>query len=333
MGLLSIEEIAPLFCCPRCRASLALTSQDYICTNQACDYAGEAGFRTLKRWPVLVDFTQSILSERGVTDGLAVDETAGERPGGLKYKLLRLMFPPNAAAAENIDRMLGTLKETSGNPVVLVVGGGSIGSGIDRLYDDPSVGVIGFDVFASPVTQFIADGHQIPLRDASVDAVVIQAVLEHVLDPWRVVAEIHRVLKKDGLVYADTPFMQQVHMGPYDFTRFTESGHRYMFRKFELIDSGVSGGSGTQLLWTIDNVGRGLFRSPFMGTLLSALMFWVRFLDKIVPIEFQVDNASGVFFLGRRSEREIASKEMIRYYKGAQRHLLPNHVAQEDNAG
>ena len=34
----------------------------------------------------------------------------------------------------------------------------------------------------------------------SFDGVMIQAVLEHVLEPTRVVAEIHRVLKPDGLL-------------------------------------------------------------------------------------------------------------------------------------
>jgi len=56
------------------------------------------------------------------------------------------------------------------------------------------------------------------------DAVWIQAVLEHVLDPVRVVAEIHRVLRPGGLVYSEIPFMQEVHEGAYDFTRFRLSG-------------------------------------------------------------------------------------------------------------
>ncbi len=51
--------------------------------------------------------------------------------------------------------------------------------------------------------------------------------------------EIHRVLKDDGIVYADTPFMQQVHEGAYDFTRFTLSGHRWLFKNFALLDSTV----------------------------------------------------------------------------------------------
>ena len=43
----------------------------------------------------------------------------------------------------------------------------------------------------------------------------------------------------DGVVYAETPFLQAVHEGPWDFTRFTESGHRWLFRAFERLDSGV----------------------------------------------------------------------------------------------
>jgi len=69
---------------------------------------------------------------------------------------------------------------------------------------------------------------------------LVQAGLEHVRDLWQVVAEIHRVLKDDGLVYAETPFMQQVHEGPYDFTRFTESGHRYL---------SASSSSSTRVWW------------------------------------------------------------------------------------
>ncbi len=57
-------------------------------------------------------------------------------------------------------------------------------------------------------------------------------------------AEIHRVLRPGGIVYADTPFLQQVHEGAYDFTRFTDSGHRFLFRRFERIDSGSVAGCG-----------------------------------------------------------------------------------------
>ncbi len=85
------------------------------------------------------------------------------------------------------------------------------------------------------------------MTDESFDGVICQAVLEHVLDPYRCVEEIHRVLRPNGLVYAETPFMQQVHGGTHDFTRFTHLGHRRLFRKFAEVDSGVVCGPGMAL--------------------------------------------------------------------------------------
>ena len=191
-----------------------------------------------------------------------------------------------------------------------------MGAGMDSLYDDPALQLIGFDVYATPLTQFVADGHQIPLTDQSADAVWVQAVLEHVLNPWHVVEEIYRVLKPEGVVYAETPFMQQVHEGAYDFTRFTESGHRWLFRKFDLIDSGAIWGPGEVLLWTIGYASRGIFRSRRAASLARTLFFWVRYIDKLIPERYVVDSASGVYFMGRKSQRELAPQEIVRHYKG-----------------
>ena len=73
---------------------------------------------------------------------------------------------------------------------------------------------------------------------------------EHVVDPYRCVDEIHRVLTSNGLIYAETPFIQQVHAGRYDFTRFTQLGHRRLFRRFEEIETGVVCGPGMALAWS-----------------------------------------------------------------------------------
>jgi ubiquinone/menaquinone biosynthesis C-methylase UbiE len=204
------------------------------------------------------------------------------------------------------------------SPLVLVIGGGTIGNGVEALYADRRIRIIGFDIYGSPMTQFIADAHQIPLASDSVDAVVIQAVLEHVLDPGQVVREIHRVLRRDGLVYAETPFLQQVHAGPYDFVRYTSSGHRYLFRAFEEIAAGPVAGPGTQLLWSVEHMVRGLLRSELAGKLARALLFWLRSLDRLVPPAFAMDNASGYYFLGRRADRELTPSEIVSYYRGAQ---------------
>ena len=90
----------------------------------------------------------------------------------------------------------------------------------------------------------ICDAHDLPFKEKSFDAIICQAVLEHVADPYRCVEEMFRVLKPKKFIYVETPFMQQVHMAPYDFTRFTYLGHRRLFRRFKEIDSGIACGPG-----------------------------------------------------------------------------------------
>ena len=318
MRLLEIGELPPLLACPRCHFPLAQSEGLFSCTNPSCPLS-KRPFRSIDNRPVLVDFENSILDENRFLSTNGASPVEGRDASLAKRVTKRVLFPPSPVTKANVARFIRLLKKAKDNPTVLVVGGGVVGSSIDELYEDQAIRLIGFDIYCSTLIQFVADGHQIPLRGGSVDGVLVQAVLEHVLDPWRVVAEIHRVLKDDGLVYAETPFMQQVHEGPYDFTRFTESGHRYLFRKFELIDSGVVLGTGYQVSWTVDHAGRSLFRSVKAGKALKALLFWVRLLDRVTPEPFAVDNASGVLFLGKKSDKEVSPREMVAHYKGAQR--------------
>ena len=113
--------------------------------------------------------------------------------------------------------------------------------------------------------------------------------------------------------------MQQVHEGPYDFTRFTESGHRWLFRKFERITRAPERGPFTVLLWSIRYALAGLLRSRRAATLICALLFWLRYLDRLVPEPYAIDGASDVYFLGRKSDLTLQPKEIIALYAGAQR--------------
>jgi hypothetical protein len=113
--------------------------------------------------------------------------------------------------------------------------------------------------------------------------------------------------------------MQQVHAGAYDFVRYTSSGHRYLFRAFEEIAAGPVAGPGTQLLWSVDHLVRGLLRSQLAGKLARGLFFWLRYLDRLVPMTFAMDDASAHYFLGRRADRQLSPREIARYYRGAQR--------------
>jgi SAM-dependent methyltransferase len=64
----------------------------------------------------------------------------------------------------------------------------------------------------------------LPIKEESLDTVLCTGVLEHVSGPDRAVQEIYRVLKFEGRVFLETPFMQTVHASPKDFYRWTQDG-------------------------------------------------------------------------------------------------------------
>jgi SAM-dependent methyltransferase len=266
----------------------------------------------------LIDFSDSVFSEEAFFASLAASPIERPEHLGVNKGIKRLLSPTKEGTLQNIRNVVAELEKSRSIVRLLVVGGGSIGNGMDAIYNHPGFLVYAFDVYDSPYVQFIADAHHMPLPDGYFDAVIIQAVLEHVLQPIQVVSEIWRVLRPGGLVYAETPFMQQVHEGAYDFTRFTESGHRYLFRNFERISSGANGGPGIQFMWSVDYLARSLFRSARVGKIAKLAFFWTQYFDRFIPPSYAQDGASGVYFYGRKSGCPISPHDIIEHYQGAQ---------------
>jgi hypothetical protein len=131
------------------------------------------------------------------------------------------------------------------------------------------------------------------------------------------VDEIHRVLGAGGIVYAETPFMQQVHEGAFDFARFTESGQRWLFRRFDAVASGPVAGPGVALQWALRYFFQGLTRSRLAGTAVFALFFWLRLLDRVIPRRHAIDGGSAFFFLGTKRDAAMTPREVIEHYSGA----------------
>lgn len=302
-------DLQAICICPRCASRIAFGRTDAACINPECGRV----FPIVKGCPALVDFDNSVLDQNRVIASGAADHLS--RPGTWRSRVYAVMFGGDESATNAANRLINLLAQKS-RPRLLVIGGGTIGFGMEAIYSNPNIEIVAFDIYASPHVELIADAHRLPFSDGTFDAVWIQAVLEHVLEPERVVAEIHRILVSDGLVYAGTPFMQQVHEGAYDFTRFTEIGHRWLFRKFDCIDSGTQGGPGTVLMWSIKYFCAGLFRSHKIGRLFELSVFWLRFFDKMIPQPWTIDGASGVWFLGQRSDSSIGPKQIIGHYRG-----------------
>jgi SAM-dependent methyltransferase len=264
--------------------------------------------------PVLIDFATSIFDREMYCGGPGSALRRDVTGRSLGSRLHQFTLGKNPVAASNCARFIELLTEGSERPIILVIGGGTIGLGANELYRNSSIELIGTDVYASPRTALVADAHKIPFEDGVFDGVWVQAVLEHVLDPAIVVDEIHRVLRRGGLIYAETPFMQQVHERAYDFSRFTQSGHRWLFKRFSEISAGSIGGAGVALVWSIRYFCRALGAGNKLSLLIALPFFWLRFLDRFARGRAVADAASGFFFLGRRADLMIDAHSMTKYY-------------------
>ena len=136
-------------------------------------------------------------------------------------------------------------------------------------------------------------------------------------------AEIHRVLRVGGAVYTEVPFMQQVHEGAYDFTRFTLSGHRWLARSFREISAGPVAGPGTALAWAIEHFAlaaigseRPVIRNATKGV-VRWLFWWLRLLDRVLlRSSAGIDGAACTDFLGRKEDGyELTGRDLISAYE------------------
>ncbi len=252
-----------------------------------------------------------LLPPNGVTMGgwafppiAVVDEdrpkpTQRLRPLARRLKALFAPVSNRDQAGEALRRELTALADAA-TPRVLVVGGATVGQGADWLVGDSSWTTVTFDIYPTDDTSLVADAHRIPLADGSVDVVWVQAVLEHVYRPDVVVAEIRRVMKPGGVVYAETPFLQPVHEGAFDFTRFTVAGHTMLFGGFEPMMNGPIGGPGAMLNLAVRGLVAGLTRSDFLARVAYSLTLPFRVVDRAVPVATRRDFCIGAFLLARK---------------------------------
>jgi SAM-dependent methyltransferase/uncharacterized protein YbaR (Trm112 family) len=311
------DETRDLLRCPACRSPLAAGEEACRCLGADCGLV----FPVVDGAPVLINESRSVFS---ISDFQERRPTFFRASGGLEALVSRLVpeIDRNVKAAENYAALAELLAARGGRPKVLVVGGSTIGNGAERILSLPSIEVVESDVVLGPRIALIADGHDLPFADDSFDGVIVQAVLEHVVDPYRCVEEIHRVLKPAGLVYAETPFMQQVHGGRYDFTRFTHLGHRRVFRGFEEIASGAAGGPGMALAWAYQYFLLSFVKSQGARKVVKALArltaFWLTFFDRyLIDRAGTLDAAAGYYFVGRKSGSVLPDRRLIQLYRGA----------------
>lgn len=302
------SNILEILACPHCKGDL----QNLECAN--CKLT----FPVVEEIPILINDNNSLFK---IENFLKKNDTTYKTSKNWKRKLKPFIpsITLNLTNQENLTTFFSHLKEK--NPKVLIIGGGITENGLKTSRIPDSITFVESDVTFGIQTDLICDAHDLPFKDESFDGVIIQFVLEHILDPYRCVAEIYRVLKKDGLVYSDTPFMQQVHAGKYDFLRFSYLGHRRLFRNFIEIKSGASCGAGVVLAWSYCYFLKSFFTNQTLGQIAWAFGsftgFWLKYFDYFLiknPTAF--DASSSYFFIGMKANTILSDEDLIAGYKG-----------------
>jgi len=196
-----LQRLLPLLACPACGGELQSTAVELTC--RSCHVA----------YPVL-DGVPVLLSPELRTQGLGIQLGADDN----------ISKHPYSPASE-------ALLDQHRQGWVLDLGAGGKGIGFDH--------VVQVDVFRFPMVDVVASADSLPFKANAFDAVISQAVFEHLQYPDAAAEEVRRVLKLGGAAKIDTAFLQPEHAYPHHYFNATEGGLKHWFRNFDIQWSGV----------------------------------------------------------------------------------------------
>ncbi len=295
--------------CPSCYFEIRFDKNKFVCEKCVSQYNIKEGL------PILINFNlENVL----IKEEEIKIKSENLRNSKIKEKILNLIYGTSKVTKNNVTKFLKILEKNQ-HKKVLVIGGATKGSGTENLWNNKEIDITSIDIVGSRNIDYIADAHYLPFKNETFSAVWIQAVLEHVIYPEKVVREIFRVLQNGGIVYSEIPFMQQIHMGKNDFTRFSASGQRYLFKNFEKISLGINGGPGTSLAWSIKYF-IWSFTNEKIASYISIIPFlFFRLFDKLISEKASWDSASGFYFFGKKDNKyKFYKDDLSNLYKGNQ---------------
>lgn len=168
---------------------------------------------------------------------------------------------------------------------------------------DISTDISNVDFFNYEKVDLVCDITNIPIKNNSIDCILNVAVLEHVKYPEEVVAEFNRILKKDGRVFLNFPFIQGFHSSPHDYSRRTTEGLVTLFKDFKIEKIGIVGGPTSALLWVIQEWLAIVFSfgskslHDYLYILFMLLSFPLKYLDLILRWHPSAKNISSNFYV------------------------------------
>ena len=140
-------------------------------------------------------------------------------------------------------------------------------------------GYINIDLIGIPGVDAIADVEQLPFAAGVFQRVECDAVLEHVKDPVKAMAEIARVLAPGGYAHLVTPFCHPFHEYPADYRRFSLDGLELLALRddLEVVAKGWRTGPTATLLVMLIEYAKLLLPFRWWRILAHGVLGWMLF--------------------------------------------------------
>jgi SAM-dependent methyltransferase len=192
----------------------------------------------------------------------------------------------------------------------------------DQLYADIGAGLrdvifencLYVEVYPSLTTDVVIEPNcTLPLKSASLDGIGCFAVLEHVREPWKMAAEMARIIKPGGKIFIDWPFLQPTHGYPSHYYNATRNGLRALFEdNFEITALRTEKHQGPDftvqwlLSWLLDALGDSALRTTLANKTIGEIAterpqseFWRNILQSLNDNEIE-KLSCGNFLIGTR---------------------------------
>lgn len=124
----------------------------------------------------------------------------------------------------------------------------------------------------APGVKFVSDIHNINIiNDNSYDSAICLEVLEYVRNPFQALAEVKRILKKNGILILSAPHLSRLHEEPNDFFRYTKYGLQSLLEE-----------TGFEVLEIIPRAGLFSFLGHQLSTALICLFWHIPIIKHLV---------------------------------------------------
>jgi len=219
-------------------------------------------------------------------------------------RLVCLPHPTINLSEHRVGQIWLQIKKETANPKILEIGPGQRSRtwGLtNSQYCSLKKAIISIDLKLYPKIHVQGNAHNLPFKTNTFNFVICQAVLEHVYNSERVVKEIYRVLRPNGLVYAEVPFLQPFHAAPFDYRRYTDVGLRTLFSDFEIQEVGVCGGPVSTLNWILLEFVGLVFPNHYLASMVKNSLNWIlyplRNLDKYLSRKQEARKLTSSFYI------------------------------------